>query len=166
MSFSLSIYAKTFTYNDITSNSSRPFDVLHADIWRPYSTPSTHNHYFFLTLVDDYTRFTGVILMTQKSETRKHLTNFISFIKNQFSTTIKCLHSDNGQEFLMHDFYKTNRILHQRTCVECPQQNGIVERKHQLILSVARSLFFQVNLPKSFWHFSITRATHLINRLP
>jgi len=41
-----------------------------------------------------------------------------------------------------------------------------VERKHQHILGVARSLLFQANLPKTFWAHAIGHAVHIINRLP
>jgi hypothetical protein len=157
---------KRLPYSISTTQSSKIFEILHVDIWGPYSIPSISGHKYFLTLVDDYSRFTWVILMKNKSETRGHIVNFLSYIETQFSTKLKCLRSDNGIEFLMHDFYNSKGILHQRSCVECPQQNGIVERKHQHILNVARSLSFQAHLPNNFWHFSIQHAIHLINRLP
>jgi hypothetical protein len=40
----------------------------------------------------------------------------------------------------MQDFFHKNGIIHQRTCVEIPQQNGINERKHQHILNVTKAL--------------------------
>jgi hypothetical protein len=156
---------KNLPYPISTSSSSKIFDIVHADIWGPYSIPSIDGHKYFLTLVDDYSRFTWIVLMKLKSETRKHLSTFIAFIENQFSTSLKCLRSDNGPEFLMHDVFNSKGILHQRSCVECPQQNGLVERKHQHILNVARALSFQANLPKNFWHFSIQHTVHLINRI-
>lgn len=81
------------------------FDIVCADIWGPYSIPCIDGHKYFLTLVDDYSRFTWIILVKLKSETRKHPCTFISFIENQFSTSLKCLQSDNGSGFLMHDFF-------------------------------------------------------------
>ncbi|GAU29493.1 hypothetical protein TSUD_360380 [Trifolium subterraneum] len=72
--------------------------------------------------------------------------------------------SDNGNEFLR-DFYKETGIVHQTSCVATPQQNGIVERKHQHILAVTRALLFQSHLPKIFWSHVVNHAIHIINRL-
>jgi transposase InsO family protein len=87
-------------------------------------------------------------------------------VQTQFNITIKCIRSDNGNEFILRDFYNETGILHQTSCVGTPQQNGIVERKHQHILAVTRALLFQSNLPKSFWSHAVSHAIHIINRLP
>jgi len=71
----------------------------------PYAIPSVSGHRYFLTLVDDYSRFTWIIFLKLISETRKHIINFVSYIENQFKTKLKCLRSDNGCEFLTTDFF-------------------------------------------------------------
>lgn len=47
-----------------------------------------------------------------------------------------------------------------------PQQNGIVERKHQHILGITRALLFLAHLPPLFWAHAVSYAVHIINRLP
>jgi len=94
---------------------------------------------YFLTIVDDYSRYTWVILLHNKSEVHSHIINFTVFVQNHFQTNIKTIRIDNGVEFAMSSFYASKGIIHKTSCVETPQQNGIVERKHQHILNVTRA---------------------------
>jgi len=66
----------------------------------------------------------------------------------------------------MGDFLKSKGIIHQKSCVETPQENGVVEQKHQHTLNVARSLSFHSHVPLTMWNFSVQQAVHIINRLP
>jgi len=78
------------------------------------------------------------------------LENFVIFIQTQFETTIKVIISDNETEFFMTNFFINKRIIHQISCVDTPQQNSIVERKHGRLLNVARALMIQSYLPKIY----------------
>jgi len=104
--------------------------------------------------------------MHSKGETRNLLLNFVIYIKNQLKKDIKVIRSHNGPEFEYIDLYNKYDIIHQKSCVGTPQQNSVVERKHQHVLNVTRSLLFQSNLPKSYWSYAVNHVVHLINRMP
>ena len=116
----------------------------------PFSIPTTAGHRYFLTIVDDASRATWVFLMKAKSEVRPLIVSFYNMVHTQFQTTIKSIKTDNALEFNMIDFYNSKGIIHQQSCVYTPQQNSIVERKHQHILATARALQIQSNIPLVF----------------
>lgn len=142
------------------------FNLVYMDIRGPIRIAFIQGYHYFLTIVDDHTRFTWLFLMKNKSETRECITNFITYIHTQFSVKIKAIRSDNGSEFNMSSYFASQGIIHKKSCVETPQQNSVVERKHRHLLNVTRALLFHSKLPKCFWSHAMLYATYIINRLP
>ena len=156
---------KKISFPISTSRANAKFELIHFDIWGPISITSIKGHKYFLTVLDDFSRFVWVILLKSKAEVSDHVKNFITLIENQFHTCPKYIRSDNGPEFSLPQFYASKGIIHHKSCVETPQQNGRVERKHQHLLNVGRALLYQSNLPKSFWSYAVPYAAFIINRV-
>ncbi|XP_050207369.1 uncharacterized protein LOC126656794 [Mercurialis annua] len=53
-----------------TSVSNNCFDMIHVDIWGPSRTVSIYGHRYFLTIVDDKSRYTWLFLLKSKSGVR------------------------------------------------------------------------------------------------
>ncbi|XP_019200274.1 PREDICTED: uncharacterized protein LOC109193901 [Ipomoea nil] len=157
---------KKSTFPVSFSRAERCFYLAHMDVWGPFAIASLKGEYYFLTIVDDHSRFTWLHLMKNKLEVKLLFQNFCQYVHTQFSASIKTVRTDNGTEFLMSNFSNEKGIIHQKSCVYTPQQNGIAERKHQHLLNVARALRFQSGLPMEFWGHCVLHACYTINKLP
>ncbi|KAI9178269.1 hypothetical protein LWI28_024501 [Acer negundo] len=142
------------------------FDLVHCDIWGPYYVPSYNGFRYFLTLVDDCSRFTWIYLLKHKSDVASIIPNFLKMVETQLNAKIKVFRSDNAPELVFFEFFSSNGVLHHFSCVERPQQNSVVEKKHQHLLNVARALYFQSRVPIKFWNECVLAVTFLINRTP
>jgi len=56
-----------FSKSSITTKFS--FSLLHCDVWDPHKIPTHIGLRYFLTIVDDFSRYTWIFLMHHKSET-------------------------------------------------------------------------------------------------
>ena len=137
-----------------SSHAAEPFDLVHIDIWGAYRVPAHGKYRYFLTGVDDYSRATWIYLLHHKSQALSVIQKFWQYVKTHFGKHIKTLRSDNALEFESgpcEQFFSEHSILHQTSCVDRPQQNGRVERKHKHLLEISRALRFQAALPLHFW---------------
>lgn len=53
----------------------------------------------FMTIVDDFTRCKWIHMMKYKSKIVSILQNLVSFVHNQFKSSIQCIRTDNAKEF-------------------------------------------------------------------
>lgn len=152
-----------------SSRANLPFELVHMDLWGPYRTPTFDKKQYFLTVVDDYSRFTWVHLLQLKSETLVAVKHFLIMIKTQFNAHVKVVRSDNGTEFFNSQcmsMFQDLGIIHQSSCVHTPQQNGVVERKNRHILNVAKAIRFESHMPLKYWGKCVVAAVYLLNRSP
>ena len=143
-----------------------PFDLVHCDIWGPFHVPTVEGFRYILTIVDDCSRATWIYLLCNKSDAKEIILRFFALIHTQFEVQIKAFRSDNAHELQFPKFFASHGVTHYHSCVETPQQNSVVERKHHHLFNVARALMFQAHLPLSHWGDCVLIAAYLINRFP
>lgn len=65
---------------DRVHNSSSIFQLIHVDVWGPYRTPTYDRKQYFVTIEDDYSRFSWACLIQSKFEVYSILKDFFLMI--------------------------------------------------------------------------------------
>ena len=144
-------------------------DLIHTDVCGPFSTTSINGHKYFITFIDDHSRYGYVYLLKHKSETFETFKMFLNEVQNQLGKTIKAIRSDRGGEYLSQEFddhLKSCGIVSQLTPPGTPQHNGVAERRNRTILDMVRSMMSHTTLPKMFWGYALETAALIINNVP
>ena len=79
-------------------------DLVLTDLCGPISTSARGGYEYFLTFIDDYSRYGYLYLMHHKYETFEKFKEFKAEVENQIGKSIKSLRSDRGGEYLLGEF--------------------------------------------------------------
>ena len=124
-----------------TLATSRPQELLHIDLMGPTWTKSLGGKRYIIVVVDDFTRFTWVVLLRSKSNAHEHIEALCMSLQNEKGMKIDRIRSDHGKEFensYMETFCTKADISQEFSAPITPQQNGVVERKNRVIQEMAK----------------------------
>ncbi|KAL6311032.1 hypothetical protein AAG906_015921 [Vitis piasezkii] len=137
------------------NSSESPLELWHGDLCGPI-TPATHGgKRYFLLLVDDCTRFMWQVLIRNKDEAFEAFKKTKASTEMEKNSKLKAFRTDRGGEFTSNEFKTYCELLGIKrylTAPYSPQQNGVVERRNQTVVGMARS--------------SVSTAIYLLNRAP
>ena len=74
--------------------SKEPLQLVHSDVCDPLSVQARGGYEYFITFIDDYSRYGYVYLMHKKSETFGKFKEFIAEAEKQLGKSLKTLRSD------------------------------------------------------------------------
>ncbi|KAM1762795.1 hypothetical protein ACFX12_005393 [Malus domestica] len=146
-----------------------PFEVVHSDLWGPAPCVSVDGYRYYVTFIDECTKFSWLFPLVNKSDFCTTFIGFYAYVLTQFSAQIRILQSDGGGEYIskpLQSFLLQKGILHQKSCPYTPEQNGMAERKHRHVIETAVTLLQTAQMPPKFWSFACQTAIYLINRMP
>lgn len=89
-------------------------------------------------------------------------------MEKQLDKSIKFFQSDGGGEFSSKDFlnyFSDHGIIHQLSCTDTPEQNGVAECKHRHVIELGLSMMYHACIPRRYWIEAFRTAIYLINRL-
>ncbi len=153
-----------------THRSTKPLQLIHSDVCGPMQTTSLGGARYFITFIDDYTRYVTVFTMKHKNEALHHFITYKKLVENQHQPfTIQSFRSDGGGEYIsntFNEYLRNNGIQRQQTPPHTPEHNGVAERMNRTLVEYARSMLHDANLPYIYWGEAIVTAAYLRNRCP
>ena len=78
-------------------STSKAFELLHMDLFGPTQYTSIGGNKYGFVIVDDYTRYTWVFFLVDKSDVFATFKSFVKGIHNEFETTIKRVRIDTQE---------------------------------------------------------------------
>ena len=79
-------------------------EIIHSDVCGPFREMARGGFYYFITFIDDLSRFGHLFLMKNKSESFEKFKEFKAQVENQTGKSIKTLRLDRGGEYLSTEF--------------------------------------------------------------
>lgn len=122
--------------------------------------------HWFVTFIDNCTRMTWVCLMKTKGEVSSLFQKFHKIICTCYKAQVQVLRSDNGGEYRsseLQQHLEEHGAIHQTTCSNTQQQNGLAKWKNRHLLEVVHASFIKAHMSLSYWVEALAFAVYLIN---
>ncbi|KAL1569026.1 hypothetical protein AAHA92_00559 [Salvia divinorum] len=154
-------------------------ELIHTDICGPFPSASWNGQQYFISFIDDYSRFGYLYLIHEKSEALDKFKIFKAEVELQLNKSIKKVKSDRGGEYYGRNdgsgeqrqgpfalYLEECGIVPQYTMPGSPSKNGVAERRNRTLKDMVRSMISHSSLPQSLWGEALKTAVYILNRVP
>jgi hypothetical protein len=144
------------------------FEKVASDIGGPIFPSTNKGSRYYVLLIDSYTRYIHVELLSNKSDISTIIPTIIKFEEKASGKKLITFFSDNAKEYKALDasYFDNRGIKHNYSAPYSHEQNGLVERPNRTLFNKVRALLFQANLAKKYWGEALIASVYLYNRTP
>lgn len=150
------------------NRATKVLELIHTDVH--YVGTATHSGYqYWVTFIDDYSRFRVVYPMKTKDMVFDSFKRFKAYAENHLGHKIDTLRDDKGGEYMSNEFLRFTDecgISRQHTVRNRPQQNGVAERANRTLDERITAMLNESGLSKAFWGECLAALVHIWNRCP
>ena len=143
-------------------------NLIHSDLCDLKFFQTRGGNKFFITFIDDHSKFCYVYLLKSKDEAIDKFIIFKQEVENQLNKKIKVVRSDRGGEYVapFGEYCSQHGIIHEVTPPYSPQSNEVVERKNRTLKEMMNAMLNSSGLSQNMWGEAILSANNLLNRIP
>ena len=137
-------------HKTVVARNLAPLELIHSDLYKMNGELTKGGKIYFMTLIDDCTRFCYVYLLKTKDEALHYFKIYKVEVENQLERKIKHLRSDRGGEYFSNEFNlfcEEHGIVHERTPPYSPKSNGVAERKNRTLTEMVNAILDTAGIP-------------------
>ena len=108
----------------------KPLELVHSDVCGPMSVPTIGGSRYFITFIDNYSRYTVAYMMKNKDEALAKFKLYVAMAETKFNYKVVKVRTDNGGEYcskIFDNFLQERGTQEERTVPYTSQQNGTAE---------------------------------------
>ena len=143
--------------------------ACHSDVCGELNVKSLGGAKYFLTLVDDNTRYVWICISKHKSEVFDKFLEWKALVENSSGHMLKALHTNSGGEYVsskIKNFLKKEGVHHKLTVPKTPDQNGVAEHLNRTLIGTVCSMLCESKLPQCFRAEAVSTAVCIRNQSP
>ena len=132
----------------------RPLYRVFSDVHGPLPVRSRRGHLYWVTFIDDFSRFPAVYFITRKSDVFDAFRKYKAWAENLTGHRIGILRDDKGGEYSGADldsFLAEAGIRRGHSIRDTPQQLGVAERMNRSLSEGITVLLSQSGLTRTWW---------------
>ena len=106
---------------------------IHSDLWGKAPVRSRGGKWYWITFIDDKTRFTLIYFLATKDKAFDAYKKFEAWVYVQMEKVIKALNTDQGGEYTdseFKDYLKSKGTIQKLSVHDTHQQSGVAERRN------------------------------------
>jgi len=134
------LHQRSFSENP--KHSSKTLGLIHLDLLE-LPTLSYSKYKWVITFLDDYFFYCRVAFLHKKSDAAEAIKAVFQLWLNTTSYSVKCLHTDNGGEYMtseLQSFLRKQEIVYETSTPYVYQQNGQAEWLNRTLLEKVQSV--------------------------
>jgi len=160
---------KRFPFSHTGTRRSELLELVHSDLHGPLPVRTQSGYQYWITFIDDMSRFRRVYLLKKKSEAFDAFKLYHAWAEKQTGFKLKAFRDDKGGEYMSTEWEKymaEHGIERQHTTQATPQQNGVAERTNGLMDEGIATLLADAHLLRFGGRLLAAISMSLISRLP
>ena len=100
----VALYFMTYSISQESKITTQPIKLFHSNIYGPMNKKPRHGASYFLTLIDDYSLYDYVYLLSHRHEALDCFKRFVAEVENKHEKGLKTFRTDRGREYLFDQF--------------------------------------------------------------